>query len=119
MSLQRKISKKKLKQLVGRELEVLVEGPSEENELVMVGRHAGQAPDIDGVVYLSGGPTGIEARPGELRTVRIESASDYDLLGELTSEDAIALPKPKKKASSVSPLAHRSSDGRRVSLRTV
>jgi ribosomal protein S12 methylthiotransferase len=119
MSLQRKISKKKLKQLVGRELEVLVEGPSEENELVMVGRHAGQAPDIDGVVYLSGGPTAIEARPGELRTVRIESASDYDLLGELTSEDAIALPKPKKKASSVSPLAHRSSDGRRVSLRTL
>jgi ribosomal protein S12 methylthiotransferase len=119
MSLQRKISIKKLKQLVGRELEVLVEGPSEENELVMVGRHAGQAPDIDGVVFLSGGPTGIEARPGEMRTVRIETASDYDLLGELTSEDAIVLPKPKKKAASVSPLAHRSSDGRRVSLRTV
>jgi ribosomal protein S12 methylthiotransferase len=119
MTLQRKISKKKLKQLVGRELEVLVEGPSEENELVMVGRHAGQAPDIDGVVYLSGGPTAIEARPGELRTVRIESASDYDLLGELTSEDAILLPKPKKKAASISPLSHRSSDGRRVSLRTV
>jgi ribosomal protein S12 methylthiotransferase len=119
MSLQRKISKKKLKALIGQELEVLVEGPSEDSELVMVGRHAGQAPDIDGVVYLSGGPTGIEARPGELRTVRIESASDYDLLGELTSEDAIALPKPKKKPSSVSPLTHRSSDGRRVTLRTV
>ncbi len=119
MSLQRKISKKKLKALVGRELEVLVEGPSEENELVMVGRHAGQAPDIDGVVYLSGGPTGIEARPGELRSVRIESATDYDLLGELTTEDAIALPKPKKKPREVSSLAHRSSDGRRISLRTV
>jgi ribosomal protein S12 methylthiotransferase len=119
MSLQRKISKKKLEALVGRELEVLVEGPSEDSELVMVGRHAGQAPDIDGVVYLSGGPTGIEARPGELYTVRIESATDYDLLGELTQEDAIALPKPRKKPESVSPLAHRSSDGRRISLRTV
>jgi ribosomal protein S12 methylthiotransferase len=119
MSLQRKISKKKLKALLGRELEVLVEGPSEDSELVMVGRHAGQAPDIDGVVYLSGGPLGIEARPGELRTVRIESATDYDLLGELTSEDPIALPKPKKKPSAVSELAHRSSDGRRISLRTV
>ena len=40
---------------IGRELEVLVEGPSEESELVMVGRHAGQAPEIDGAVYLSGG----------------------------------------------------------------
>ncbi len=119
MSLQRKISKKKLKAMIGRELEVLVEGPSEENELVMVGRHAGQAPDIDGVVYLSGGPTGIEARPGELRLVQIESATDYDLLGELTTEDAIALPKPKKKPREVSSLAHRSSDGRRISLRTV
>jgi ribosomal protein S12 methylthiotransferase len=119
MSVQRKISIKKLKALVGQEIEVLVEGPSEENEMVMVGRHAGQAPDIDGVVYLSGGPLGIEARPGELRTVRIESASDYDLLGELTSEDAIKLPKPKKKAPQVSALSHRSSDGRRVSLKTV
>jgi ribosomal protein S12 methylthiotransferase len=119
MSVQRKISQKKLKAMVGRELEILVEGPSEENELVMVGRHAGQAPDIDGVVYISGGPTGIEARPGELRTVRIESTTDYDLLGELTSEDAIALPKPKKKPSAVTDLSHRSSDGRRVTLRTV
>jgi ribosomal protein S12 methylthiotransferase len=118
MSVQRKISMKKLKGFVGRELEVLVEGPSEENELVLVGRHAGQAPDIDGVVYLSGGPTGIEARPGELRTVRIESVTDYDLLGELTSEDAIALPKPKKKPREISDLSHRASDGRRV-LRTV
>jgi ribosomal protein S12 methylthiotransferase len=119
MSVQRKISTKKLSALVGQEMEVLVEGPSEENEMVMVGRHAGQAPDIDGVVYLSGGPLGIEARPGELRTVRIESASDYDLLGELTTEDAIKLPKPKKKAPQVSSLSHRSSDGRRVTLRTV
>jgi ribosomal protein S12 methylthiotransferase len=119
MALQRKISKKKLKTLIGRELEVLVEGPSEDSELVMVGRHAGQAPDIDGVVYLSGGPTGIEARPGELRTVRIETANDYDLLGELTSDAPIALPKPKKKPGRISSLTHRSSDGRRVTLRTV
>jgi ribosomal protein S12 methylthiotransferase len=119
MSVQRQISKKKLKALVGRELEVLVEGPSEDSELVLVGRHAGQAPDIDGVVYLSGGPTGIEARPGELRRVRIESATDYDLLGELTEEEPLALPKPKRKAAAVSPLSHKSSDGRRVNLRIV
>jgi ribosomal protein S12 methylthiotransferase len=119
MSVQRKISKKKLQALVGQELEVLVEGPSEDSELVLVGRHAGQAPDIDGVVYLSGGPTGIEARPGELRRVRIESATDYDLLGELASEDPIALPKPKRKPTSISPLSHISSDGRRISLRVV
>ncbi|HKY37640.1 MAG TPA: 30S ribosomal protein S12 methylthiotransferase RimO [Polyangiaceae bacterium] len=119
MSVQRKISKQKLQALVGQELEVLVEGPSEDSELVLVGRHAGQAPDIDGVVYLSGGPTGIEARPGELRRVRIESATDYDLLGELTSEEPIALPKPQRTPASASPLSHKSSDGRRISLRLV
>jgi len=119
MSVQRNISKKKLRALLGRELEVLVEGPSEDSELVMVGRHAGQAPDIDGVVYLSGGPTGIEARPGELRRVRIESATDYDLLGELMDEQPVAVPKPKRKPPSGSVLSHKSSDGRRVSLRIV
>lgn len=84
MTLQRKISHKKSEALVGRELDVLVEGPSEEHELVMVGRHAGQAPDIDGQVYLSEG----EARPGEMRRVRITQASDYDLVGELIDDDA-------------------------------
>ena len=69
--------------MIGRELDVLVEGQSDEHEYVMMGRHAGQAPDIDGQVYLSGG----EARPGEMRRVQITQASDYDLVGELLDED--------------------------------
>jgi ribosomal protein S12 methylthiotransferase len=79
MTLQRRIAHRKNAALVGRELEVLVEGASDEHEYVMMGRHAGQAPDIDGQVYLSGG----EARAGEIRRVRISQASDYDLVGEL------------------------------------
>ena len=65
---------------------MLVEGASEEHEFVMKGRHAGQAPDIDGQVFLSGG----EARAGEMRRVRISQASDYDLVGELLDEGAHA-----------------------------
>src|SRR6185503_15855833 len=53
MRLQRKISRKKMKAMVGRELEVLVEGPSEESEYLLVGRHAGHAPEIDGGVFLA------------------------------------------------------------------
>jgi ribosomal protein S12 methylthiotransferase len=79
MGIQRKIAREKNRALIGRELDVLVEGPSEEHELVMKGRHAGQAPDIDGSVYLSEG----EAFPGEMRRVRIAQASDFDLVGEL------------------------------------
>src|SRR5262249_37975905 len=73
MVVQRKISHRKSEAMIGRELDVLVSGPSDEHELVMMGRHAGQAPDIDGQVYLSGG----EARPGEMRRVVITQASDY------------------------------------------
>jgi ribosomal protein S12 methylthiotransferase len=82
MALQRKIAREKNRALVGRELDVLVEGPSEEHELVMKGRHPGQAPDIDGSVYLSEG----EAHAGQMRRVKIVQASDWDLVGELQDE---------------------------------
>jgi ribosomal protein S12 methylthiotransferase len=84
MTLQRRIAREANRALVGRELDVLVEGKSDEHDLVMQGRHAGQAPEIDGSVYLSGG----EASPGEMRRVRISQASDYDLVGELVDDDA-------------------------------
>jgi ribosomal protein S12 methylthiotransferase len=90
--LQRSIAREKNRALVGRELEVLVEGPSEEHDLVMKGRHAGQAPEIDGGVYLSEG----EARAGEMRRVRIVQASDWDLVGDLIDESAPrAAPAPR------------------------
>jgi ribosomal protein S12 methylthiotransferase len=108
MSIQRRISKKKNRALVGQELDVLVEGVSEDSELVMMGRHAGQAPEIDGCVYLSGG----SALPGEFRRVRITQASDYDLVGEL-GEDSTGQELPAPAIG----ISHRASDGRRV-LRT-
>ena len=65
----------------------------------MKGRHAGQAPEIDGSVFLSGD----EARAGEMRRVVISQASDYDLVGELLShgKTAPAIPKAggKKRVS--------------------
>jgi ribosomal protein S12 methylthiotransferase len=94
MKLQRTIAHAKNERLVGQEIEVLVEGTSDEHEYVMMGRHAGQAPDIDGQVYLSGG----EVRPGQIRRVQITQASDYDLVGELVDVpdalDAAAAPMP-------------------------
>ncbi len=93
MTLQRKISQKKSESFIGRELDVLVDGPSDEHEFVMMGRHAGQAPDIDGQVYLSGG----EVQPGEIRRVRISQASDYDLVGELIDEDRLTITAPVAK----------------------
>jgi ribosomal protein S12 methylthiotransferase len=48
----------------------------------MVGRYYGQAPEVDGCVYLSGA----EVKPGELRRVRVASATAYDLLGEVLDD---------------------------------
>jgi len=90
MALQRKIARRAQKKLVGTDIDVLVEGASEDHELVMKGRHAGQAPEIDGHVYLSGG----DARPGEIRRVTITQASDYDLVGELHE---LELPKGRRR----------------------
>ena len=97
---------------MGRRLQVLVEGTSEESELVFVGRHRGQAPEIDGCVYLSGGPV----TPGTLVDVEITQVTDYDLLGEV--EEDILSDGEAARAQHHSPLVHRGSDGRRV-LRTI
>lgn len=96
MAVQRKIARRKNRALVDRELEVLVEGPSEEHDLVMMGRHRGQAPDVDGQVYLS---SQTELSPGEMRRVKITQASDYDLVGEVIEEegDAAKSGAPRKK----------------------
>jgi ribosomal protein S12 methylthiotransferase len=92
MGVQRKIARARNKELVGKELEVLVEGPSEEFELVMKGRHRGQAPEIDGQVFLSGG----EVHPGQIRRVKISQASDYDLVGDVIDGDMKRPPKKKR-----------------------
>jgi ribosomal protein S12 methylthiotransferase len=82
MSLQRKISRAKNRTLVGREFRVLVEGPTEDSELVWEARLSTQAPDIDGVCYISD-PGESPLRAGDFRTMRIVEAHDYELTGEL------------------------------------
>jgi ribosomal protein S12 methylthiotransferase len=90
MQLQRGISKKKLRRLVGQTLEVLVEGVSDESEFLLEGRHHGQAPDIDGKVYLANG----EAKAGEIRRALVTDAADYDLVADLLPRDGSAHERP-------------------------
>ncbi len=102
MSLQRRISLKRNRQLVGREFPVLIEGPSQQTELLWEARLATQAPEIDGVCYINDfGPDSIPPRVGEMRALRITQAHDYDLIGKLTgdperplAEPSINLPNP-------------------------
>ena len=86
LGIQRRISKQHQQALVGRTLDVLVEGVSEETELLLEGRWMGQAPEIDGKVYVNRG----QVRAGEIVPVRIEQAGDYDLVGGIVGADGPA-----------------------------
>jgi ribosomal protein S12 methylthiotransferase len=88
MAIQQRISREKNKRFLGQRLEVLVEGPSAETEHLLVGRHEGQAPEIDGQVYINDGL----AYPGELVTVEITEVHPYDLVGRV-----VARPDPKER----------------------
>lgn len=79
MEIQRQISRARHEAMVGKEIEVLVEGVSSESDYLLEGRWYGQAPGIDGVTYLANG----EAKPGDLVKARVTQASDYDLAASL------------------------------------
>ena len=83
MSIQRRISKKRNKALVGREIELLLEGPSQESELLLEGRTAMHAPEIDGKVFINDVPEGIEAQAGEFYRCQITEAHDYDVVARI------------------------------------
>jgi ribosomal protein S12 methylthiotransferase len=79
MEIQRKISRARHEAMVGRELDVLVEGVSGESEYLLEGRWYGQAPGIDGMTYLADG----KAAPGSIVRARVTQGSDYDLAATL------------------------------------
>jgi ribosomal protein S12 methylthiotransferase len=88
MALQRRISRRKLRQRVGRSFPVLVEGRSEETELLFQGRLESQAPGIDGRVLINDFE-GSEPRPGEFRWATITAAGDYDLVSRLEARNFV------------------------------
>jgi ribosomal protein S12 methylthiotransferase len=83
MSIQKKISRAKKKSLVGREFDLLLEGASEESDLLLEGRTAMHAPEIDGKVFVNDFPEGNDPREGEFYRCRITAAHDYDLVAEI------------------------------------
>ena len=75
MKAQAKISLRKNRGLIGSRRRVLIDGMA---DLALIGRLQTQAPEIDGVVYLSE----TEAEPGEFVDVTITDAAEYDLMGK-------------------------------------
>ncbi len=79
MRAQARLSFRHNRALIGRLEQVIVEGYSEETELLLKGRSSRQAPDIDGQVYITAGT----AEVGDIVTLKITDSSDYDLIGEI------------------------------------
>ena len=83
MGIQRQISKKKKKAFVGREFDLLLEGESEETELLLEGRTAMHAPEIDGKVFVNDFPEEANPQPGQFYRCQITAAHDYDLVARI------------------------------------
>jgi len=79
MEIQKSVSRAALSKYVGRVMPVLVEGVSEEIDLLWQGRLSVQAPEVDGVVYINDGP----AKAGTIQMVEITESHDYDLVGRV------------------------------------
>ncbi len=78
MALGRRLSRERNRGMRGERIEVLVEGAADEQGWVLVGRHAGQAPEVDGVTYL----VSCEAQRGERIQGRVIKTGPYDLVVE-------------------------------------
>ena len=83
MQIQRKISKRKKKSLVGQEFDLVLEGVSEESDLLLEGRTPMHAPEIDGKVFVNDVPEGLEPKAGEFYRCQVTEAHDYDLVARI------------------------------------
>jgi ribosomal protein S12 methylthiotransferase len=85
MKIQQSISKRRKKRLIGREFDLLLEGSSEETDLLLEGRTVMHAPEIDGKVFVNEVPEGLDTRPGEFYRCEIVEAHDYDLVAKIVA----------------------------------
>ncbi|HEY7404071.1 MAG TPA: 30S ribosomal protein S12 methylthiotransferase RimO [Candidatus Angelobacter sp.] len=83
MQIQRQISKKSKRKLIGREFHVLALGPSEETELLWEGRSQMHAPEIDGKLFINDFGDHEELVPGTFYRCEITEAHDYDLVARI------------------------------------
>jgi ribosomal protein S12 methylthiotransferase len=82
LALQRRLATRRNRRRVGERLEVLVEGPHPESDLLLRGRTAGQAPEVDGMVIIADGT----AEPGSFVTCEVTEAHPYDLVARIVAE---------------------------------
>src|SRR6185437_12901338 len=83
MQIQKQISRRRKKDLRGQEFDVVLEGPSEESDLLLEGRSAMHAPEIDGKLYIADVPEGLVPEAGEFYRCQVTETHDYDLVAKI------------------------------------
>src|SRR5437764_4720002 len=83
MQIQKQISRRRKKLLRGQEFDVVLEGPSEESDLLLEARSAMHAPEIDGKLYIADVPEGMIPAAGEFYRCQITETHDYDLVAKI------------------------------------
>ena len=84
MELQQEIAFEKSESMVGRVLDVMIEGKVAD-EPAYVGRTYMDAPGVDGYIFVN---TGEAMMSGDFVRVKVTGSSDYDLIGEVYNESA-------------------------------
>ena len=80
LTLKEEISESLNKAFLGKKIDVLIEGSHEETELLLQGRHIGQAPDVDGKVIIND-TSSLPLAVGQIVKVEITDTSNFDLVG--------------------------------------
>jgi len=83
MQIQKQISRKRKKALVGKEFDLLLESTSEETDLLLEGRTVMHAPEIDGKVFVNDFPEDRTPVFGDFYRCEITEAHDYDLVARV------------------------------------
>lgn len=83
INLQAEIAEVKNRAMIGRIVEVMIDGISSESEFMLEGRTRGQALDIDGKVLTNDGT----AKQGEIVKVKIEQNFEYDYIGAIVENE--------------------------------
>lgn len=87
MELQKGISTEKNREMMGKVIPVLIEGKSEETDLLLCGRSSKMAPDVDERILINKG----EGITGEIMPVRITETHSYDIVGEIAEGECCLL----------------------------
>jgi ribosomal protein S12 methylthiotransferase len=82
MECQQEIAFRKNLELLGRRVEVLVEGAHPDSDDLLVGRMSTQSPDVDGQVIINDGHAG----PGRFVPVELTDTAGYDLVGRILDQ---------------------------------